>query len=214
MSTIEKPKPHIYEYIMISLALLVPVPGRLSYGLVLILEMNLLMLTGTLFCRFIHYLHFDALQDMLVAVFLIFMSVLFKQFIILYSPLVALTLGFQIYLPAVSSFILGNLYEAQMSSLLEDVKKNMLRSGEFSLFAFIMFLFRDLFGYGSISLPYPKGVLELIFIKDFKYSFIGAFWASIPGALMFTALVVILLSHIENKFDIIKTIKSEEEDAE
>ena len=74
-----KTKRNIYSFLTASLALLVPSPGRFAYGITLLFMLNLLMLAGTLFKHLVKSLGLDDLLPVLLAVFLMTISVIFKQ---------------------------------------------------------------------------------------------------------------------------------------
>ena len=200
-----KTKRNIYSFLTASLALLVPSPGRFAYGITLLFMLNLLMLAGTFFKHLVKSLGLDDLLPVLLAVFLMTISVIFKQVIIITSPLTALTLGFIIYMPAVSSFLIGNLYSQDSDSISKNLQMNMKESIMFSIFALAVFLFRDIFGYGTISLPAASGLVEIPLIKVKEGGFYpGIFWATIPGALVIIALSLAFYVHVLAKFNLIK----------
>src|SRR5574344_395535 len=198
-------KQNIYSYIAVSLAILVPVPGRFAYGIILLLAINFFMLTGTLFRKVICSLSLQNLQPILIAVFLVAMAILFKQFLILYSQVIALTLGLSIYMSAISSFMIGCLYEKSTKPLNIELKQNMQSSGAFSLFGLLFFLFRDLFGYGTITLPASNGLHELTVFGENAYFSPSIFWTSIPGAIIFAAIILVLYVHIAKKMEIVES---------
>ncbi|HBG66779.1 MAG TPA: hypothetical protein DDW78_09945 [Treponema sp.] len=179
----------IYIYMMASMAMLVPFPGRLAYGIILVILLNLLMLSGTLFRRLVSLLSLDNLLSVLIAVLLVSEAVIFKQLLVLYSPLMALTLGFSLFLPAVSSFLIGSLYQPGAGQLYADILSNLKQSGLFSLYALFIFLVRDIFGYGTLSLPSRTGLVQLQVLPA-KSGGIGMFWASVPGALLLCVLCI------------------------
>ncbi len=198
-------KINFYTYITASLALLVPVPGRFAYGLVLVLALNIMMVFGTLFRKLVHVLELEDLQPVLIAVLLVCMSIICKQLLIMFSPEMALTVGYAIYMPAVSSFLIGFLYEKGSKSLFSELSYNMKHILLFSLFALIVFLFRDLFGYGTFTLPSTNGLLECVIVKGSSgQAPIGVFWASIPGALVITALCVVFAAHVSRRFEMVR----------
>jgi len=200
-----KTKRNIYSFLTASLALLVPSPGRFAYGIILLFMLNLLMLAGTLFKHLVKVLDLDELLPVLLAVFLMTVSVIFKQLLITLSPLAALTLGFIIYMPAVSSFLIGNLYSQNSDNIKENLAVNLKESILFSIFALAVFLFRDIFGYGTISLPAASGLVEISLIKVREGGFYpGIFWATIPGALVIIALSLAIYVHVISKFNQVK----------
>ncbi len=200
-----KTKRNIYSFLTASLALLVPSPGRFAYGIILLFMLNLLMLAGTLFKHLVKVLDLDELLPVLLAVFLMTVSVIFKQLLITLSPLAALTLGFIIYMPAVSSFLIGNLYSQNSDNIKENLAVNLKESILFSIFALAVFLFRDIFGYGTISLPAASGLVEISLLKVREGGFYpGIFWATIPGALVIIALSLAIYVHVISKFNQVK----------
>jgi len=200
-----KTKRNIYSFLTASLALLVPSPGRFAYGIILLFMLNLLMLAGTLFKHLVKVLDLDELLPVLLAVFLMTVSVIFKQLLITLSPLAALTLGFIIYMPAVSSFLIGNLYSQNSDDIKENLAVNLKESILFSIFALAVFLFRDIFGYGTISLPAASGLVEISLLKVREGGFYpGIFWATIPGALVIIALSLAIYVHVISKFNQVK----------
>ena len=200
-----KNKVSAYSFLTASLALLVPAPGRFAYGILLLLLMNILMLAGTLFKRLVNVLKVDELLPILLAVFLITLSILYKQILAIFSPVLALTLSFVIYMPAVSSFVIGNLYSQSAKEGELNIKENMKHSFHFSLYALLVFLFRDIFGYGTISLPSASGLIGIpvMPIKEGGF-YAGIFWASIPGAVVITALSIAVYSYVSSKFEMVK----------
>ncbi|HPX27695.1 MAG TPA: hypothetical protein PLG87_12890, partial [Treponemataceae bacterium] len=87
-------KSPVFVFIAGALSLLVPTTGRFAYGIVLVLAL-LFITFFTSLCRAL--CHKLALDEFIVPVSLIFLSVctvLFKQILILYSPILAFTLDF------------------------------------------------------------------------------------------------------------------------
>lgn len=202
-------KNEIFSFIAISLAVLVPVPGRFACGLILVIALNLFMFIGTIFRKIIYDVHLEDLQPVLIAIFLIFMGVIFKQLLILYSPILALTLGFVIYMEAISSFIVGSLYEVSNNTMGQDIKINMTRSLKFSLIALIFFLLRDILGYGTITLPKTTGYITLNLFANAKFFVPSVFLASIPGALVLVAVFLVIFVRINRKLAIAKNLVEE-----
>lgn len=196
-------KNELFLYLIISLSMLIPVPGRFAYGIVILLLFNILMLLGTLFRNAVHLWGLDDMEAVLLVSVLITISILYKQLLILVSPLMALSLGICIYMPALSSFLIGYLYEKENGSLSHQIIVNCKISVKFSLFALAIFLFRDICGYGTITFPMHNGIFE-IFINTHEKSIVSVFWASIPGAMILAAILVLLLAVIDDKIDQVK----------
>jgi len=197
-------KNEFYGFIAASLAMLVPVPGRFSCGIVLVLGVNLFMIAGTLFRSLIKKLNLEELQPVLMAILLVSVAVLYKLLLTLFSPLLGLVLGFDIYLSAISSFLIGCLYEKSTEPLNVEFSRNLKKSGQFSLFALAFFLFRDIFGYGTVTLPSTNGMLSAVLFRNESYFSPSVFWASIPGALVLTALLIVLFTHIAHSFELLE----------
>lgn len=197
-------KKNLYTYITASLAILVPVPGRFGYGIILLLGLNIFLFLGILFKRIVSQLKMQEFMPVLIAVFLVSLAILYKQILILYSPVNALILGFSIFMTAISSYLTGYLYEENNLTLKEELHINIKKSGYFSLYAILIFLFRDITGYGTISFPVYDGLKEIVIYttnNDFSFS---AFWASIPGAMLLCAMLVVVFAKIGHIFDIIR----------
>ena len=180
-------------YLLASFALLVPFPGRLAYGIVFIVLINIQMLSITFFKHLVNMLHLENLLSVLTASMLICESIIFKQLLILYSPLMALVLGFDIYLSAVSSFIISHLYPvdtAGKEATLLEFKNNMCSSLLFSLFALCIFLIRDVFGYGTITFPGRSSLISFTLLPASDTAHFGVIFAFIPGAIMLVSIAV------------------------
>lgn len=189
-------------YLMASLSMLVPFPGRFAYGIVLVIAMYASMIFMTLFQNLIYKFSLESLLSALTAVFLITESVFFKQLLIMYSPVMALTLGFVIYIPAVASFFVMRLYRPNVSSIVADLSQNIRYCGGFSLFSLCIFLFRDIFGYGTISFPSRTGIVQLVIFSSAEKVHAGSFWASMPGAVLLCGLVLYIISYADQSMKI------------
>lgn len=196
-----------FMFMAVSFALLVCAPGRLAYGIILIIEMNLLALSASAFRSFVKDFDLDDLQDILTLAVIVSVTILYRQIVILFSPVIALNLGFVMYMPAVSFFLLGSVFGNESLSPLDFL----MQSLKFSAFAFAFFLLRDILGYGTISIPSPWGIKEAYIFNSYSTSFF-AFFASIPGALLLTLFCMAGLLCVQCKMNIIE--KSGEEDGD
>ena len=188
-----------FIFIAASFALLAVTPGRLAYGIPLILELNLLLAGASAFNELTKKIDLGDLHEILTLAFIIFLAIFFKQLLILYSPVVALTLSFAVYLPAVSAFLLACVFSNQGNAL----AKNAGLGARFSAFAFLFFLLRDILGYGSISLPARNGIVEALLFDSYKTSFFSLF-ASAPGAVMLLAACMAFLLAVQKKMNAIE----------
>lgn len=195
-----------FIFIAASFALLVSAPGRLAYGLVLIVEMNLLVLASASFAAFVRRFEFGNLRKVVMLLFVIFATVLFRQILILFSPVIALTLGFVIFLPPVSVFLFGNVFAERTPYPSDALRQSLV----FSAFALVFFFLRDLLGFGTISFPMPNGIGEARFFDSRSTAFCSLF-ASVPGALLLVVLCMAALLTVQRKMNIIEKSEGEYE---
>ena len=141
----------VYLLIATILAVLVPSPGRFVYGVTLVLELNILMLIGTLTVSLVKQMKLEEINSLIVLVIIIASTILFRQIMIMFQPEIMLTLGYIIYLMPVSFFIIGYVFSNTDAPLVERLKFNMLHILTFSVYALLFFLLRDLFGYGTFT---------------------------------------------------------------
>ncbi|MCR4713288.1 MAG: hypothetical protein K5751_02795 [Treponemataceae bacterium] len=194
-------KKSIFMFTTAILTFIVPLPSRFAYTLIILLTVNFVMLSGTALKMFIGKLDLQNLEPMLLVVFMISMTILFKQFIILYSPIIAFTIGFVIYLAPVSSFLTGHILEPKENYNSNLFAVNMRNSGIISGIAGVIAIIREFLAYGSFSLPFRDG------IHIYKYPFVKAdtlsfFFSTISGALILTGLFVALFFFINRKIEI------------
>lgn len=195
-----------FIFIAASFALLVSAPGRLAYGLVLIVEMNLLVLASASFAAFVRRFEFGNLRKVVMLSFVIFATVLFRQILILFSPVIALTLGFVIFLPPVSVFLFGNVFAERTPYPSDALRQSLV----FSAFALVFFFLRELLGFGTISFPMPNGIGEARFFDSHSTAFCSLF-ASVPGALLLVVLCMAALLTVQRKMNIIEKSEGEYE---
>lgn len=185
----------IFMYIAVSLVMLVPVPGRLYYGVPVVIVLNLLMVLTTLFSKLMDHFKFFSLKPACVLLILVGLTIFSRQLLILYSPVTALTMGFICYMPTIAVLMLGRFFDNRGMHLKTALKGNMRESGLFSIYALVFFLLRDVVGYGTISLPIPSGIFKFE-LPTIAYFSPFTFWASIPGALVLSGGLLASLSFI------------------
>ena len=202
----------IYVFVSATLAMIVPSPGRFVYGLVLILLLNFLMLIGTFANSIVKKFKLGELQSTVIFTFLICGTIFFRQLMIMLNPEIVLTLGFVMYLTPVSFFVIGYLFNNDEEPFNKRVKFSFTHSLTFSFYALFIFLLRDIFGYGTLTY-FGSGfqIVEKIIFPP-EYLSIFSVFASIPGVLILSS--VILFFHImsRNKLNIIRNTDSIKED--
>jgi len=193
----------IYVYIAITLAMIISAPGRFACGIVLVLELNLLMLLGTLVKSFIHRFELVPVGSVLLLTVMIVVTMLTRQALVLTIPQMAVQLGFVVYLPTVSAFLIGYMFGEEESELKKTIPRNMGYTLSYSVFALLFFLFRDIAGFGTITLLTNDGLYEQVLFDSGKINAF-VFFATIPGALVCTAVILILYVFVVNKFIILE----------
>ena len=83
-----------------------------------------------------------------------------------------------------------------------ELAENMSQCLRFSLSAFLLFALRDIFGYGTITLPARDSLLSFNLPVSAELMQAGGFIASIPGTLVLVGLLVVFQNHIMRKFRI------------
>lgn len=194
----------VYLLIATILAILVPSPGRFVYGVTLVIELNLLMLIGTLSVSLIKKIKLEEINSLIVLILIIGSTILYRQFMIIFQPEIMLTLGFIIYLMPVSFFVIGYVFSNNELPLKERIQVNMIHILTFSLYALIFFLLRDIFGYGTFTF-FGKNhqIYEKVIISSQNLGFFSIF-ASIPGAMILSSILLFIHIYVRNKIAIIK----------
>ena len=203
-------KNNIFLYAPIYLALVIPTPGRFVYGFTIFLEMAFLALVGTLITSLIKKLKFEQLQTTLILITVISATILFRQTLILICPEVALTLGYVMFLPPISLFLLGVLFKDTEEPLKNRLANNMSVIGIFSIFGLLFFLIRDILGFGTFTFfGRNHQIFEKVLITSDKWA-VFSFIASLPGALTLAGILLFVAIIIRKKISIVKNAEVEE----
>ena len=194
-----------FMYIASFLALTIPCTGRFVYGVTLIFELILLEVLGILINSLVSKLKFNEIRTFFVMFFMIAITILYRQILVLTYTEVALTLGFLLYFPPVSVFLTHTIFTDIEEPLPVKLKHNLLSTLVFSFMILIFFLFRDIAGYGTFTF-FGKNhrIFEKILLNPDKVG-IFTFFASIPGALVLTGLVIYFFLFLRNKIRIISS---------
>jgi hypothetical protein len=203
-------KKSIYVYIAATLAMIIPAPGRFACGLILVLELNMLMLIGTLLRDLIRRLRLERTGELLLISMLISLTLLMRQIVVLIMPETAMQLGFVMYLPAVSSYFIGYMFGEEQNELGDALSRNMKHSALYSLFALTFFIIRDIAGFGTITYITADGIRQKV-LFDSESITVMTFFATIPGALVCTAVVLIIHVFLFNKFRIVENAEEDDD---
>lgn len=194
-----------FMYIASFLALTIPSTGRFVYGLTLILELFILVISGILLNALVKKLKFEEIRTYFVSFFMIAITILYRQILVLTYTEIALTLGFIIYFPPVSVFLTHTLFTDNEEALSVKLKNSLLSTLIFGLIILIFFLFRDIAGFGTFTF-FGKNhrIFEKVLFNPEKIG-IFTFFASIPGALVLTSLTIYMFLFLRNKLRIISS---------
>ena len=191
-------KKFVSLYFSVSLACMIPFPGRFAYGLILAVELCTLVFAATLLRSSIRKLEFARIGNVLFMSLIVSLAILFRQILAALLPLAALTLGFALYVPAVSAFVAGCVPSDEAAGIQSILKRNMSAAALFSGFALAFFLLRDIVGFGTITYIGPRGIAEKVLFDSERISF-ASFFATIPGALVALALIFAVSAYIASK---------------
>jgi len=194
-----------FMYIASFLALTIPTPGRFVLGFTLVLELYILEILDILINSLVSKLKFNQIRTYFVMLFMISITLLYRQILVLTYTEVALNLGFLLYLPPVSIFLTHTLFADFDEPIPVRLKNNLFSLLIFSIMILIFFLFRDIAGYGTFTF-FGKNhrIFEKVLLNPEKVG-LFTFFASIPGSLVLTGLLIYLLLFIRNKVRIISS---------
>lgn len=189
-------------YMTATCAMTIVIPGRFAVGIILAVEMLLLMLTGTLFSALLKKLRLDSMNTVSMCAFIVSFTVFFKQLLSLFMPETAVQLSFVIYLPSLSSLTTVFLIKTKQPPLKTSLLGNLAPTVIFSVYIIVFTLIRDIIGYGAVTVPAPGKMVEIVFFPE-AYTAFGTFFATIPGALVLSALFLSIFLAIEANFKIL-----------
>lgn len=194
-----------FMYIASFLALTIPCTGRFVFGCTLVIELFILEILGILLNSLVTKLKFNEIRTYFVMFFMIAITILYRQILVLTYTEIALSFGFLIYLPTVSVFLTHTLFTDFEEPLADRIKANLLSTLMFSISILIFFLFRDIAGYGTFTFfGRNHRIFEKVLFNPNKIG-LFTFFASIPGALVLTGLVIYFVLILKNKIRIISS---------
>ena len=186
-------------FLCTALALTLPFPGRIAFGFISILHFNVCVILLTLILHAVKRLKLENIMIGICSMELIALTIFYKQVLIIFCPVVALTAGYSIYLPAMASVSVIIENKIRANSLKEDCLVKMKKSLGVSAFSFIIFVLRDIFGFSTITLPGWQNffIVKLpVLIKNASFS---SFLATLPGCLVLVVLAFFVYSKILEK---------------
>ena len=183
-------------YFSASLACMIPFPGRFAYGIILAVELFVLVFGATLFRAAIGKLEFVRSGNLFFMVFVIFLTMLFRQILAALFPIAALSAGFALYVPAISAFTAGFFSENESGESI--LKRNVLYTAIFCAFVLVFFLLRDLVGFGTITYITARGIAEKVLFDSERVAF-ASFFATLPGVLLSLSLIAFVHAFVASK---------------
>lgn len=197
-------KDNMFFYLTAYLALLIPAPGRFVYGFTLMTEVFFLSIIGSLSVLLIEKIKFEQLKSTLFIVILVSFSILFRQFLVIINSQVALTLGFVLFLPPVSLFIINILFTQKSENFLGQFRHIIVKTLFFTLGGMVIFLIRDIFGYGTFTFFGKNNFIYEKILFDANNIGVFSFLASIPGVLIILGVIYFIFIQISKKIEILK----------
>lgn len=190
-------KPFVYSVAFLSLT--IPSQGRFVYGFVLVLEMLLLEIIGTLVNSVVTKLKFEEIRSYFVMSVMICVTIFYRQFLAIVYPEIVLTLGYILYFPTVSSFILYYMFSGMDKPLSKRLSENLKNTLKFSLAILLFFLFRDIAGFGTFTFfGRNHRICEIVILNPDQIG-IFMFFASIPGAIILVGTMIYLYIQFKNR---------------
>ena len=190
-------KPFVYS--MAFLSLTVPAPGRFVFGIVLVLELILIEIFGVLSNALATKLKFGDIRTYFVMFIMISLTILYRQLIAITYSEIVLSLGFILYFPIASAYILYNMFSDIDKPMGQRLKSNLIKTLKFSIAVLFFFLFRDIAGFGTFTF-FGKGhrIFEKVIFNPDKIG-LFTFFASIPGALILMGVMIYLFIFFKNR---------------
>lgn len=182
----------IWFYIAANLAILVPVPGRLAYAVIMLVIFNAQMAVVTLLFHAVHRLRLAGMRNSLLALAAISLSIFQKQLLVIFCPVAALTLGYCVFIPTLVSVIMDFFFLDYEHGARSHLVSKMRGSAFLTVPSLLFFLLRDVAGYGTVTFPGWRHILVFRFPYNPESTGACVFLATIPGSLCLIAGVLVL----------------------
>lgn len=196
-----------YMFIAAFLSIIIPTPGRFVYGFTILLELFLFTIIGTVFNSLFPKLKINELKTFLLLMTLITLSILYRQIFIIVQTEVAFILGFLFYIPPLSLFLITILIEDSNESFINQLKQNLKLSAIFCISGLLLFLFRDIISFGTITFYGKNHMIFEKIIFDSDITMLFSFCASIPGILILSGSVLLIIKIVKTKITSIQNLE-------
>ena len=198
-----------YMFIAAFLSIIIPTPGRFVFGLTILFELFLFTILGTVFNALFPKLKINELKTFLLLMTLLTFSILYRQIFIIFQTEVAFVLGFLFYIPPLSLFLITILIEESKEPLLVQLKTNLKLSSLFCFSGLLLFLFRDIFSFGTITFFGKNHMIYEKVIFNSDITMLLSFCASIPGILIISGTFLLTIKIIKTKITSIQNLESQ-----
>jgi len=131
-------------------------------------------------------------------------SIFYRQLFTIFQTELSLTLGYIFYLPAVSLFTIGLLYEDKDKTIIERAGLLFTKVAIFCISGLFFFLFRDIAGFGTFTFYGPNHQIYEKVLFNPETVGIFTFIASIPGALILSGLALFVNILARQQLDILE----------
>lgn len=193
-----------YIYIAAYLSIILPAPGRFVFGFTLMFELLILTIIGTLSDALIKKLELSDMKAVISVFILMATTVLYRQVVVLTYPEVALTLGYLLYLPGISLFMLAYIFGNEETELKPRLIFNLKHVAFFCLSGLFFFILRDILGYGTFTFFAKQHQIVESAILSSDGVGICTFLATIPGGFVLASVALFISTFIVDKFSKIK----------
>ncbi|MGP1601381.1 hypothetical protein [Treponema sp.] len=183
------------------LILLVPVPPRFAFGIVFILCAAVIVLAAVMLKALIEYIGVKKYKNLLFMPGILAVTLFLYALVGLWSPVTAFTFGFIMYILPVSLFMNASVFADEHCSLKEMLIRELKNCAVLSVSGLFFFAARELLAYGTLSLPVRSGLQVFGILKGLGF-FPVFFWATIPGALVLLAFLLVALAAVYRRYGI------------
>ncbi|QTQ11805.1 hypothetical protein HRI96_06070 [Treponema parvum] len=194
------------------LAILIPAPGRLAYGIIFIITFNFAFLFYILLNFLLKKLDIHSYSHVIMPLALVSFVTCERFVLMMLVPVIALQLALLPYIQAFSVYMLYVLHRPEGLSIKADLKSNLRVAGYFSAVTFCFSLIRDILGFGTLSLPSSLGVLSFQLIPAASVLPFMNFFASIPGAAILSSVILSFIPYLRKNKE--KTIFADDKSLE
>ncbi|MGI5172083.1 hypothetical protein H0R92_00580 [Treponema sp. OMZ 840] len=188
-----------FLFTALCLSLFVPVPPRLGFGLVVLLYANIIVFAVLFLHALIDYLNIKKYKNPAAMTGTLGITMLLYALLTVWSPIIAFTLGFIIYIIPVSLFMSNGFFKSEYPTLKQTAYASLKDAAVLSVLGILFFTIREILAYGTLSVPSSNG-LRVITVIGYIHAHPVFFWATVPGALVILAGLLGVLSFMYRRY--------------